>query len=362
MPELFDDNFNPGGLAHIKKDSDILWESLGKASAPFDWDKGYDVEKEIRRLVPSFDKLAVNSQNGSGSCGGQATSKAVEVKEAFATRSYEHRSAKYVIAQTYILDAFGNMLGSNMVANGGVATKQGISRETLCPSYDNGQPPMDSFMNRPQDITEAARADAKNARSLSYAFLQDVSDIDTVAQALRDNQGIAFRIVGQNNGTWMSNAPKVTQPGGKPHWGHFMFGGRAMLDNKGKKGIWALQSFGEEAGLFGWQWFGEEWFTSGFITTVQTFVFDDSVLPPAYKFTRDLTIGSRGVDVRLLQVFLNDHGSPVASSGPGSPGKETSYFGELTRIALGRFQSKNGISPAAGYFGPWTRKVVNSMQ
>jgi peptidoglycan hydrolase-like protein with peptidoglycan-binding domain len=78
----------------------------------------------------------------------------------------------------------------------------------------------------------------------------------------------------------------------------------------------------------------------------------------AYAFTRDLTLGSTGSDVKALQEYLNSHGFPVASSGIGSPGDETDYFGSLTQSALAKFQAANGISPALGYFGPETREYV----
>ena len=77
-------------------------------------------------------------------------------------------------------------------------------------------------------------------------------------------------------------------------------------------------------------------------------------------FTRDLTIGSRGEDVRALQVFLNKAGYVVSRAGPGSPGQETDYFGFRTAAALADFQRARGITPAAGYFGPRTRTLVNS--
>ena len=76
------------------------------------------------------------------------------------------------------------------------------------------------------------------------------------------------------------------------------------------------------------------------------------------SFTRDLSIGSRGEDVRALQRFLNAQGYLVASSGPGSSGSETTYFGALTQQALVQYQAAENISPAAGYFGPITRAHI----
>ncbi len=75
-------------------------------------------------------------------------------------------------------------------------------------------------------------------------------------------------------------------------------------------------------------------------------------------FTRDLTVGSRGEDVRSLQKYLNAQGFPVAGTGAGSVGQETDYFGALTKQALARFQKAKGINPPAGYFGPITRAHI----
>lgn len=78
-------------------------------------------------------------------------------------------------------------------------------------------------------------------------------------------------------------------------------------------------------------------------------------------FTRNLDVGATGADVKRLQVFLNTHGFAIAESGPGAPGSETERFGALTRSALAKFQSANGITPAVGYFGPKTRAAINAM-
>jgi hypothetical protein len=82
---------------------------------------------------------------------------------------------------------------------------------------------------------------------------------------------------------------------------------------------------------------------------------------PSYTFTRDLTLGSKGDDVKALQQFLNSKGYTVASTGPGSAGNETTYFGSLTKAALAKYQAAVGISPTAGYFGPKTRAYIASL-
>jgi peptidoglycan hydrolase-like protein with peptidoglycan-binding domain len=73
-------------------------------------------------------------------------------------------------------------------------------------------------------------------------------------------------------------------------------------------------------------------------------------------FTRDLTIGSTGADVVALQDILISGGHLVMPAGVSK-----GYFGTLTQQALAKMQMANGITPAAGYFGPITRAKVNSM-
>ena len=79
-------------------------------------------------------------------------------------------------------------------------------------------------------------------------------------------------------------------------------------------------------------------------------------------FTRSLTVGSVGNDVKALQQFLNAHGFAIATTGAGSKGNESTTFGGKTKAALAKFQAANGISPASGFFGPLTRSFISSMK
>lgn len=73
----------------------------------------------------------------------------------------------------------------------------------------------------------------------------------------------------------------------------------------------------------------------------------------SYNFgTTDLTIGSKGAGVTVLQQFLINQGYLTAVSAP------TGYFGTATQKALASFQSAKGISPATGYYGPITRAYL----
>ncbi len=87
-------------------------------------------------------------------------------------------------------------------------------------------------------------------------------------------------------------------------------------------------------------------------------------------FTRDLTLGSSGEDVKTLQKFLNGKGFKITSTGAGSPGQETTYFGRATLNALIKFQEVNakdlltpaGLTKGTGFFGPSTRAFVEKIK
>jgi len=79
-----------------------------------------------------------------------------------------------------------------------------------------------------------------------------------------------------------------------------------------------------------------------------------------------LALGAVNGDVRLLQQILNsDPETMIASSGVGSPGNETTYFGALTKIAVQKFQVKYGIAAAGnsgyGLVGPKTLAKLQSL-
>ena len=85
-------------------------------------------------------------------------------------------------------------------------------------------------------------------------------------------------------------------------------------------------------------------------------------LPCLNKFTfqNNLSLKMIHPDVKELQKYLNTHGYPVALSGAGSLGNETTKFGPLTKSALIKFQQAKNIIPAVGFFGPITRGLINN--
>jgi peptidoglycan hydrolase-like protein with peptidoglycan-binding domain len=85
-------------------------------------------------------------------------------------------------------------------------------------------------------------------------------------------------------------------------------------------------------------------------------------------FTQPLYIGDDNMDVKRLQQKLNGLGFLIATTGAGSVGNESTYFGPRTTTAIQTFQCTynivcNGTPDTTGYgnFGPKTRNKMNSL-
>jgi hypothetical protein len=326
--------FNTGAIRKPEDPRDFQYgKQIGFATTPFDWEQGYDAEKDF--------KLKVKNQNGSFACGGFAVSSYAEM--IFGTE----KSPKFIYAP---IKAPGG--GSDIYSLMNRLRDVGACDESLCSSFPNGVPPTEDWMN-PKDITTQAIENAGKYRTTAYAFVN--RNFDEMARAIRDNQGMIMGISGQDNGTWYSAFPKVPTLGNSG-WNHWVYAIKAKKIN-GKKMIGFLNSWGS-VGENGIQWIGEEWLD--WLWALTTMVVLDQP-KTTFKFTKDLWISVTDNEVKELQKYLNNNGFPVAISGAGSKGKETNYFGVLTKNALVRFQMAHNIYPAKGYFGKITRSFVNNI-
>ena len=73
-----------------------------------------------------------------------------------------------------------------------------------------------------------------------------------------------------------------------------------------------------------------------------------------------LGYGACGSRVKNIQMFLNRNDFILATTGPGSTGQETTFFGPLTQKATQKFQSTYGI-PASGIIDTRTHILIDSI-
>ncbi len=78
-----------------------------------------------------------------------------------------------------------------------------------------------------------------------------------------------------------------------------------------------------------------------------------------FQFTQNMKLGSSGAQVLQLQKTLNSMGYTVATTGVGSAGMETSYFGALTKQAAIKYQEAKGIINTGNVFS-LTRAALNA--
>lgn len=110
-------------------------------------------------------------------------------------------------------------------------------------------------------------------------------------------------------------------------------------------------SIEDSLSLMRWAWSGFDW--------------QDSASGLSLEVNRELN--DKGEDIRSLQKYLNAHGFSVATSGAGSPGKETTLFGSLTKAALIRYQeahkdiilTPHGATSGTGYLDYYTRFAIH---
>ena len=91
----------------------------------------------------------------------------------------------------------------------------------------------------------------------------------------------------------------------------------------------------------------------------------------AYTFTQSIYLGSKGEEVRQLQIFLNkDPRTQITTTGIGSPGNESDYFGLKTRDAVIKLQNiykdeiltPQNLTAGTGFVGTRTIALLNRLQ
>jgi len=209
-------------------------------------------------------------------------------------------------------------------------------------------------------VTDAMKTEAAKHPIESYAFHNEALTFDQLKALIYKNKAVVL-LIRLGDEFWTDKngrnswAEKDILPLRSPRSvisGHFIVAG-AFDTNYIYFANWWSNAWGRK----GYGYFAPNYMPQ--IVGVGTAVDSLDQIKPV--FTRDLTIGSTGLDVLALQKWLNTHGFVLVAQGPGSPGNESTYFGPVTQAAVARFQTAHQIMPNAGYFGPKTRAVINNL-
>ena len=79
------------------------------------------------------------------------------------------------------------------------------------------------------------------------------------------------------------------------------------------------------------------------------------IMAPNILISRDLTVGSSGQEVAMLQGLLSELG--YLNVPMGVP---FGYYGGMTKNAVASYQTQMNIQPAAGYYGSLTKDTLRT--
>jgi len=294
---------------------------------PFDWSHG----------IPE-PSISIFNQGQSDGCGAYATG-----------YGYQRMNPGLLVSRK---DCYSQVFapggGTTDDALDSLTALTGVCKESLISSYNNGFPPDEGFLTQRLQ-TPATRQDAL-LQKLPWGVPVSL-DIDSIAQAIRDNGWVRITIRGQNNGTWLSAFPQPTGSNSNDYWYHFMCVLVPVLDPVRGKTLSCPQSWGLSVGNQGWQVLTQAHFDRGDILAAQTFPKID-LSNFTHTFASYLWFGMSGPEVLALQMALAKDGEFTV--------QPTGFFGSTTFYDVMAFQKKYGILQT-GFVGPSTLAQLNKL-
>ena len=293
-------------------------------------------------------KFPIFFQDHSGSCVAQAVAKALGIENYIEEEKFVHYSARDIYTRRSNYPGKGMYFKDAME----IGHKQGATFEQLMPSQGIDE----ELMNDSTDRTPLTEMSAKIGRGGNYVSLP--LDIDAIASIIEyEKKGV---VIGVRFGPseWNRDVPQIL--GKDKRYGHGICATNAILYN-GKKALVIEDSWGETSGKSGRRIITKDWFDAKRISYAGYYkFFKNDGLPsqqkPKHNFKNDLYYGMRKepevVKLQECLAYLKFFPSDVDFTG---------NFYNITRDAVKRFQTANGIEPVKGFVGPLTRKILNEL-
>lgn len=262
-----------------RKARNFFKAKVGKEGVPIDWSVSFDVQDSIG-------KLTVKDQGTSDSCGGNSGAYFIEIQRKLQNLKEGPISAKSIYAPI----AFSGG-GTTVPYLEHQISVVGSNLEASVSSYNAlGQPLTEAMYIETSWETPATTADA--FQRAGYTPYDVGTNIDDVASAIKNYGACIAEIRGQNGNSpsWLSSTPQPPSIyNSNPIWAHFVcLLGYKMID--GVKYIVFINSWGEAVGNRGIQMLSEDYFTSGGVVDVFTFIYDSHIeaLPLSMPFWQSL--------------------------------------------------------------------------
>lgn len=303
-----------------EKTLDYKYDDLAKGDIPLNWIE-YD-----KKNIKSYE---IQNQDGSLSCVAQGTSKILAIHEVLEGRNYTRLCPKFIYTRRANYPGGGMWLPNAL----DIACKYGTCNEKLLPCDSKGE----SFMNDKEKEEYECKEDAQNYKGKFY--FQITGGIDKIAEVMEQGYGVLLGFQFDYD-EWI-DVP-ILHTDSKKNCGHAVAAVDYCLHN-GEKALVIEDSWGPGYGKGGRRIITETFlntrcFYAGYVTSL-----------PNYIFTKTLRIGSRGLDVKMLQQKLNKKGFILTVDG---------VFGKMTKLAVEKFQQTNGLVPD-GIVGKLTNAVLN---
>jgi len=318
---MIDKNYNgivedPRSL--FAKGQDYKTSDLAMGDIKLDW-KEYNEE--------DFKPLIIQNQDGSSSCVAQAVSKILAMHEIKEGKDYTRLCPKFIYTRRENYPDGGMWLPNAL----DIAVKHGSCPEAFMPCDNKGE----SFMN---DKAELKACVEQASKFKGKAYFQIVGGIDEIAKVIEQGYGVLLGARFDYD-EW-TDVPTL-HADSKREVGHGIAGTRYCL-YKGEKAIMIEDSWGPTYGKGGVRILTESFiknrvFYAGYITSLEDVKF---------IFTKTLKMGSKGLDVKMLQTKLN-----LTVDG---------IFGLKTKTAVKHFQGLHNLVPD-GIVGKKTNAELNKL-
>ena len=340
-----------------EREKDYLTCELLEAE-PITW-IDFEQWKQKPEIQKMLNELPVYSQNGSSSC----VSQSIALIATINNWKEEGKAIKFSARGIYARRSNKPNEGMRFYDAAELFRKYGAVPEPLLPSQDLNE----EQMNKLDDYLPSYDLIGKIYAPTNYFWVNSFDEIVQIASRNYPVQiGVRF-----GPGEWDYVVPRIITSYTlfDLKFGHsivvlpysyFLYGG--------KRAVFIQDSWNYGRGLNGRRILTEDWFQGArfmgglWYEDINNFaVFNASPAQlPKYQWTRDLYVGSRGEDVKMLQLALgmikDEQGYlfPLISQVP------TGYYGGLTRNAVLRYQKLFNLLPT-GIFDTPTRLKLNEM-